>query len=79
MSAKMLTTLLAANALTPKDLAKIGIAGITMPKPMATKKAITVNTATSLGKPASHLLFLMKFFTYLVGLTIYQPISYLIM
>lgn len=36
---------------TPKVFAKIGIAGIIRPKPIATKKEIEVSTATSRGKP----------------------------
>lgn len=34
---------------TPKDLAKIGMAGMINPKPTATKKATAVRTETSLG------------------------------
>jgi hypothetical protein len=47
------TTELAASALTPKDLAKTGIAGATIPNPIATKKAIKESTATSFGSPRS--------------------------
>lgn len=36
---------------TPKVLAKIGIAGIIRPKPIATKNEIEVRTATSRGNP----------------------------
>ncbi len=36
--------------LTPKVLAKIGIAGIINPKPNATKKATVVRTGTSFGR-----------------------------
>ena len=35
--------------LTPKDAAKIGIAGIIKPKPTATKNATTDSTPTSFG------------------------------
>ena len=35
--------------LTPKDAAKIGIAGIIKPKPTATKNATTESTPTSFG------------------------------
>ena len=35
---------------TPKDLAKTGIAGNTMPKPTATKKDAATSTETSLGR-----------------------------
>ena len=35
--------------LTPKDAAKIGIAGIIKPKPTATKNATTERTPTSFG------------------------------
>jgi hypothetical protein len=35
--------------LTPKDLAKTGIAGITMPKPTATKKDAATRIETSRG------------------------------
>jgi len=35
---------------TPKDLAKIGIAGIIKPNPTATRNEIDVSTDTSLGK-----------------------------
>lgn len=51
MKAKTETTELAAKALTPNDLANTGIAGATIPKPIATKKAIKEMTATSLGSP----------------------------
>jgi hypothetical protein len=71
ISAKTLTTLLAASAVTPNDLAKTGIVGITIPKPIATKKAITLNTATSLGSPFSHLLFLIQRLGYRLKFTIY--------
>jgi hypothetical protein len=37
---------------TPKVLAKIGIAGIIRPKPIATKNEIMVSTDTSWGSPA---------------------------
>lgn len=37
---------------TPKVLAKIGIAGIIRPKPIATKNEIVVSTDTSRGSPA---------------------------
>ena len=53
MSAKTETTELAAKAVTPKDLAKTGIAGATIPKPIATKKAIKAMIETSLGRPRS--------------------------
>jgi hypothetical protein len=53
MKANTETTELAASALTPKDLAKTGIAGATIPNPIATKKAINERTATSLGSPRS--------------------------
>ena len=36
---------------TPKLLAKIGIAGMINPKPMATRKEIVVSTETSRGSP----------------------------
>ena len=36
---------------TPKVWAKIGIAGIMRPNPMATKKEIVVSTETSRGSP----------------------------
>jgi hypothetical protein len=35
---------------TPKDLAKTGIAGITMPKPTATKKDAAIRMETSRGR-----------------------------
>jgi len=38
-----------AALLTPKDLAKTGIAGITMPKPTATKKDAATRIETSRG------------------------------
>ena len=47
------TTAEAAKAVTPKDSAKIGIDGITMPKPSATKKAMLAKTATSTGRSLS--------------------------
>ncbi len=36
---------------TPKVLAKIGMAGIMRPKPIATRKEIAVRTETSRGSP----------------------------
>lgn len=39
-----------AALLTPKDFAKTGIAGITMPKPTATKKDAATNDETSRGR-----------------------------
>jgi hypothetical protein len=36
---------------TPKDFAKTGIAGITIPKPTATKKEATMRIETSRGSP----------------------------
>ena len=51
MKAKTETTELAAKALTPNDLANTGIAGATIPKPIATKNAIKEITATSFGSP----------------------------
>ena len=39
-----------AALLTPNDLAKTGIAGITMPKPTATKKDAAMRMETSRGK-----------------------------
>jgi hypothetical protein len=38
---------------TPNDLAKTGIAGITMPKPTATKKDAAIRMETSRGKSLS--------------------------
>ena len=46
-----LITALAAKAETPKVRANSGMAGITMPKPSATQKAIAANTPTSGGSP----------------------------
>src|SRR5690606_14824543 len=51
MKAKTLITALAAKAETPKVRAKSGIAGITIPKPSATQKAIAASTVTSRGSP----------------------------
>ena len=46
---------------TPKDLAKIGMAGMINPKPTATRNEIAVNTETSLGKPLKgELIFIPK-------------------
>jgi len=39
-----------AALLTPNDLAKTGIAGITMPKPTATKKDAAIRIETSRGR-----------------------------
>jgi hypothetical protein len=39
-----------AALLTPKDLAKTGIAGMTMPKPTATKKDAAIRIETSRGR-----------------------------
>jgi hypothetical protein len=36
---------------TPKDFAKTGMAGITIPKPMATKNEATMRMETSRGNP----------------------------
>ena len=47
MSAKAETTADAARAETPKESAKIGIEGMTMPKPRATKKAIEARTRSA--------------------------------
>jgi hypothetical protein len=51
MKAKTLMTALAANAVTPNVRANNGIAGITMPNPSATQKAIAASTLTSRGRP----------------------------
>ena len=48
--------------LTPKDAAKIGIAGIIKPKPTATKKATADNIETSRGSSAKGFLFNLLFF-----------------
>ena len=53
MSAKADTTADAASADTPKESAKIGIDGMTIPKPSATKKAMLARTATSTGRSLS--------------------------
>jgi hypothetical protein len=50
-SAKTETTSPTAVLLTPKDLAKTGIAGKTMPKPSATKNDEIITTWTSRGNP----------------------------
>ena len=50
MSAKADTTAVAANAETPNDSAKIGMDGMTMPKPSATKNAMEARTPTSRGR-----------------------------
>src|SRR4051794_26062190 len=51
ISANALTTAPAAARDTPKLRANSGIAGATMPKPAATKKATAASTATSRGRP----------------------------
>ena len=48
--------------LTPKDAAKIGIAGIIKPKPTATKNATADKTETSRGSSAKGFLFDLLFF-----------------
>jgi len=48
--------------LTPKDEAKIGIAGIIKPKPTATKKATADNIETSRGSSAKGFLLNLLFF-----------------
>ena len=53
MRAKADTTAEAASAETPKESAKIGIDGMTIPKPRATKKAIEARTLTSTGRSRS--------------------------
>ena len=50
-SANTDTTALASRALTSKERAKTGMAGIRMPKPRATQKAMAANTRTSRGSP----------------------------
>jgi len=49
--------------LTPKDAAKIGIAGIINPKPTATKNETVERIATSLGSSANG--FLPNFFSFM--------------
>lgn len=49
--------------LTPKDAAKIGIAGIIRPKPIATKNETVERIATSLGNFANG--FLPKFLSFI--------------
>lgn len=49
--------------LTPKDAAKIGIAGIINPKPTATKNETVERIATSLGNWANG--FLPTFFSFI--------------
>jgi len=46
--------------LTPKDAAKIGIAGIIRPKPTATRNETVERIATSLGSWANGLVFLLR-------------------
>ena len=46
---------------TPKDLAKIGIAGITIPKPTATKKEAATRIETSRGSSLNGDLINLKF------------------
>jgi hypothetical protein len=50
MRANTLITALAQKADTPKELAKTGTTGATMPKPRATQNATKVTAATSLGR-----------------------------
>jgi hypothetical protein len=50
VNAKIETTVLAAKAVTPNDLANSGIAGATMPKPSATQKAIIANIQIAGGR-----------------------------
>ena len=50
VSANIETTVLAANAVTPNDLAKSGIAGATMPKPRATENAMEDKTQIAGGR-----------------------------
>ena len=50
MSAKAEMTAEAASAVTPKESAKMGMDGMTIPKPSATKKAIEARTLTSTGR-----------------------------
>lgn len=50
VSANTETTVLAANAVTPKERANNGIAGATMPKPSATENAIEASTQIAGGR-----------------------------
>jgi hypothetical protein len=50
MKANTLMTMLAQNVETPKDEAKTGTTGTTIPNPKATQNATKVTVGTSLGK-----------------------------
>ena len=60
VTAKAPITTPIAVAPTPKEDANIGIAGITKPKPMATKKPTVVSAATTGGKSRKGDLSLIK-------------------
>jgi hypothetical protein len=54
-----------AALLTPKDFAKTGIAGMTIPKPTATKKEAATSTETSRGRSLNGDLLLIDGAVYL--------------
>jgi hypothetical protein len=56
--------------LTPNDLAKIGIAGITMPKPTATKKEAATRIETSRGSSLNGDLINLEF----LQLPLHEPL-----
>jgi hypothetical protein len=55
-----------AALLTPKDFAKTGIAGMTIPKPTATKKEAATRTETSRGRSLNGDLLLIDGAVYLL-------------